>query len=76
MGAEAKSRFFYNRVKGELEEALAQIQFDGLVIARSSLLTGDREVLGPSPRPRSPGHCLRVPAAQGRVVLLSGGMQG
>ena len=46
MGADAKSRVFYNRVKGELEEALAQLTFDGLVIARPSLLTGDRESLG------------------------------
>ena len=46
MGADAESRVFYNRVKGELEQALAQIPFDGLVIARPSLLTGDREALG------------------------------
>src|SRR5271156_2540161 len=37
MGADAKSRVFYNRVKGELEEALAQLPFEGLVIARPSL---------------------------------------
>ena len=41
MGANAKSRVFYNRVKGELEEALAQLTFEGLVIARPSLLLGD-----------------------------------
>ncbi len=46
MGADAKSRIFYNRVKGETEEALAQLPFDGLVIARPSLLVGDREALG------------------------------
>lgn len=46
MGADAKSRIFYNRVKGELEEALAQLPFEGLVIARPSLLVGDREALG------------------------------
>ena len=51
MGADAKSRIFYNRVKGELEEALAQLPFDGLVIARPSLLTGDREALGQTERP-------------------------
>jgi len=27
MGADVKSRVFYNRVKGELEEALAQLPF-------------------------------------------------
>jgi uncharacterized protein YbjT (DUF2867 family) len=46
MGADAKSRIFYNRVKGETEEALAQLAFEGLVIARPSLLVGDREALG------------------------------
>jgi uncharacterized protein YbjT (DUF2867 family) len=51
MGADVKSRVFYNRVKGETEEALAQIPFDGLVIARPSLLAGDREALGQPVRP-------------------------
>jgi uncharacterized protein YbjT (DUF2867 family) len=51
MGADAKSRVFYNRVKGELEEALAQLPFEGLVLARPSLLTGDREALGQPQRP-------------------------
>jgi uncharacterized protein YbjT (DUF2867 family) len=46
MGADAKSRIFYNRVKGELEDALTRLSFDGLVIARPSLLVGDREALG------------------------------
>ena len=51
MGADARSRIFYNRVKGELEEALARLAFDGLVIARPSLLLGDREALGQHARP-------------------------
>ena len=51
MGANAKSQVFYNRVKGELEDALAKLPFDGLVIARPSLLTGDRELLGQPERP-------------------------
>jgi uncharacterized protein YbjT (DUF2867 family) len=51
MGANASSKIFYNRVKGELEEALAQLPFDGLVIARPSLLTGDRTALGQPVRP-------------------------
>ena len=46
MGADAHSRIFYNRVKGELEEALAALGFDALVIARPSFLAGDREALG------------------------------
>ncbi|HEV2861715.1 MAG TPA: oxidoreductase [Pyrinomonadaceae bacterium] len=51
MGADAKSRIFYNRVKGETEEALAGLPFEGLVIARPSLLVGDREALGQPRRP-------------------------
>lgn len=46
MGADARSRIFYNRVKGELEEALGALGFEGLVIARPSFLAGDREALG------------------------------
>jgi hypothetical protein len=51
MGANAKSSAFYNRVKGELEEALAQLPFEGLVIARPSLLVGNRASLGQPERP-------------------------
>jgi uncharacterized protein YbjT (DUF2867 family) len=103
MGADAKSRIFYNRVKGETEDALTRLPFDGLVIARPSLLVGDRGALRQPKRPAervamAVGGLLgplipanyrpvaaadvarallaRVPAARGRVVLLSGEMQG
>jgi uncharacterized protein YbjT (DUF2867 family) len=46
MGADKGSAIFYNRVKGETEEALAALGFDTLVIARPSFLAGDREKLG------------------------------
>lgn len=46
MGADARSRIFYNRVKGELEEAVAGLGYEGVVIARPSLLAGDRTALG------------------------------
>jgi uncharacterized protein YbjT (DUF2867 family) len=46
MGADARSKIFYSRVKGELEDALAQMPFAGLVIARPSMLVGNREELG------------------------------
>lgn len=46
MGADSRSAIFYSRVKGELEEALASLGFDGLVIARPSMLAGDRLALG------------------------------
>jgi uncharacterized protein YbjT (DUF2867 family) len=46
MGASRRSRIFYNRVKGELEEALAGLGFSTLVVARPSFLAGDRAALG------------------------------
>jgi uncharacterized protein YbjT (DUF2867 family) len=46
MGADASSKVFYSRVKGELEEALTKLPFEGLVMARPSLLVGNREELG------------------------------
>ena len=42
LGADASSRFFYNRVKGETEEALAVLGFPTLGIFRPSLLLGPR----------------------------------
>ena len=46
LGASVKSARFYNRVKGEMEAELARIGFATLVIARPSLLAGDRASLG------------------------------
>ncbi len=43
LGADPKSRVFYSRTKGELEQALMKIRFPGLTIVRPSLLLGDRE---------------------------------
>jgi uncharacterized protein YbjT (DUF2867 family) len=43
IGADAGSRIFYNRVKGELEDALRTLRFRSVTIVRPSLLLGDRE---------------------------------
>ena len=51
MGANARSRVFYNRVKGDAEQALAALGFQHLVLARPSLLLGDRAALGQAARP-------------------------
>lgn len=51
MGADVNSRVFYNRVKGEMESALRALDYPTLVIARPSLLSGDRHVLGQASRP-------------------------
>lgn len=50
LGADAHSRFFYNRVKGELEQALAQIGFDSLTFVRPGLISGEREQSRPGER--------------------------
>lgn len=43
MGADKSSRFFYNQVKGEVEEAVAALGYPTLHVFRPSLLIGDRE---------------------------------
>jgi uncharacterized protein YbjT (DUF2867 family) len=50
LGADGRSSVFYNRVKGEMEQALAGLGLRRLVIARPSLLLGDRAAIG------QPGH--------------------
>jgi uncharacterized protein YbjT (DUF2867 family) len=45
LGADARSGIFYNRVKGEAEQALIALGFERLVVARPSLLDGHREAL-------------------------------
>jgi uncharacterized protein YbjT (DUF2867 family) len=50
MGADTKSSVFYSRIKGEMERALTSIGLISLVIARPSLLDGDRNALGQSER--------------------------
>ena len=43
LGANIRSNIFYNRVKGELEAAVAGLPFRGVQIFRPSLLLGRRE---------------------------------
>ncbi len=42
MGADVKSSFFYNRVKGEVERDLTALNYPTLLIFRPSLLLGNR----------------------------------
>lgn len=50
LGADARSSVFYNRVKGQTEDAVRALGFSTLVVARPSLLLGDRRALGQPPR--------------------------
>jgi len=43
VGADAQSRFFYNRVKGELEQALEGEGYASLTFVRPGLIGGERE---------------------------------
>ena len=56
MGANAGSSIFYNRIKGELEEALLALGYPSLVLVRPGLIDGERE------RPR---------AGEGRALAVS-----
>jgi uncharacterized protein YbjT (DUF2867 family) len=42
-GADSKSRIFYSRIKGELDDAVLKLPFRTKVILRPSLLVGQRE---------------------------------
>ncbi|HEY1092923.1 MAG TPA: NAD(P)H-binding protein [Burkholderiaceae bacterium] len=46
LGASSLSAVFYNRIKGAAEDQLKAVGFERLVIARPSLLIGDRAALG------------------------------
>jgi len=46
LGASPRSASFYSRVKGEMETAVGALGFANVVIARPSLLDGDRAALG------------------------------
>lgn len=50
LGADTKSKVFYNRVKGEMQAAVSQLGFTSVVLAQPSLLLGNRVALGQAPR--------------------------
>jgi uncharacterized protein YbjT (DUF2867 family) len=47
MGADSRSFFFYNRVKGELEETIGRLGYGSVGIFRPSLLLGKRREFRP-----------------------------
>ena len=61
MGADTKSKVFYNRVKGDMESAVSKLGYKLVVIARPSLLTGDRSGLA---QPQRLGEKLGLAAAK------------
>jgi uncharacterized protein YbjT (DUF2867 family) len=67
MGANAKSSIFYNRVKGELEDAVMRFETAATVVVRPSLLLGDRRRLG---QPARRGESLAQPIVNFLRVIL------
>lgn len=67
LGADARSGVFYNRVKGEAEAALTALGFQRLVIARPSLLDGNREALG---QPHRAGEAWSLRLARPMAPLI------
>jgi uncharacterized protein YbjT (DUF2867 family) len=51
LGADERSRVFYNRVKGEMQRSIAALGYPCVTIAQPSLLIGDRARLGQPERP-------------------------
>jgi uncharacterized protein YbjT (DUF2867 family) len=69
VGANAGSSVFYNRVKGELEDALRRMDLRALVIAQPSLLLGNRDGLQQPPRL---GERMAMPIAKLLAPILPG----
>lgn len=67
LGANASSPFFYLRIKGELEEAVAKLPFLKVVVLRPAQLYGDRA----EPRPGEQ-FGLRVTRGLNRIGILRG----
>lgn len=76
LGADPRSRVFYNRVKGELEEALAALPLPGLTIVRPSLLLGQRREFRLGERVAQafaflmPGRYAAIPAREVAAALV------
>jgi uncharacterized protein YbjT (DUF2867 family) len=70
LGADPSSSNFYSRVKGEAEEALKGLGFAQLVLARPSLLMGNRDTLG-QPARRLEALALRLSGPLSALVPRS-----
>ena len=69
VGADAKSRVFYNRVKGELESALTALPFPrGVRVLHPSVLLGDRAEA-------RPGEHLAAVLMRATAPLFAGGLK-
>lgn len=86
VGANPASRFFYNRVKGEAEQALRACAYPSLTIVRPALLGGERAERRPAEqlslrllgalRPLVPSRYRIVPAERVARRLLEAALAG
>ncbi|RYF38469.1 MAG: epimerase [Comamonadaceae bacterium] len=67
MGADPESSVFYTRTKGEVEAAVCALGFDSVVIARPSLLVGNRAALQ---QPGRPAEALALRVAKWLAPLI------
>jgi len=65
LGADPASRIFYSRVKGEIEQAVRQLPYEGIQIFRPSFLMGERTEVRVAER-------IGVPIARALAPLLFG----
>lgn len=72
LGARARSRVFYNRTKAEAEAAVAALGYESMVVARPSLLLGDRAALG---QPTRSGEAWAASFAGPMSALLPRGVR-
>ena len=76
LGASSRSRVFYSRVKGELEDAVLALPYRAVTIVRPSLLLGARaesrlgEEIAKRLAPLVPGRYKPVPAAAVAAALV------
>ncbi len=81
VGASPTSHFFYNKIKGELERDLTELNYPFLTIMRPSVLSGDREefrlaesltgAVGNLFKPIVSGALLEVMPVEGSQVALA-----
>lgn len=86
LGADAASRVFYSRTKGELEQALRAMKFSSLTLIRPGLLDGHRQESRPAERmatwvskalgPMLPRRYRVVPAQRVAHHLLESALAG
>jgi uncharacterized protein YbjT (DUF2867 family) len=81
LGANPRSRLFYNRVKGEVEQAIRALPYRSVTIARPSILLGDREesrigeTIGKALSMFAPRRIKAVPARDVAAALLRAALE-